>query len=524
MRITLLLPLAFLFLAPRTAPCPSTLAERFPGTTWMRYANPREAGFSVPRLSEAQDYWRSLDSAALLVVVDGAVLVAWGDVERRFMVHSVRKSVMSAVYGRMVDAGRIDLDETLRKLGIDDRNPELSDQERGATIRDLLCARSGVYHAAAAEPPQNTKPPRGSHAPGTHWCYNNWDFNALCTILEEQTGVRFFEEVEHSLAAPLGMQDYRVRDGVYAYEEQKSIHPAYPLRMSARDMARLGHLYLRGGEWAGERLLSEEWICESTYPHSTGIGGGRGYGYMWWVSQAEPFVAQGMVSALGVGVQSIDVLPEADMVVVHRTDTFAGMQVSGMQRLHLIRMLLDAQVGEPTADPELLPLEAVRRGWKRVHLSEALLDATCGTHDFPGWGGARVLRDSDELLFENRMGTFALIPLSENRFQLEDVEDRFYLERAGDGSVRQVLTENLLIAAGYEQLHQGRAEEAIAAFERAVLCFPDAANAYDSLGEAYHAAGRWEESLKGYRRSLELDPGNEGARDRIEELEEILGE
>ncbi len=156
----------------------------------------------------------------------------------------------------------------------------------------------------------------GSHLPGTKWCYNNWDFNALCTILEQETDVKFFEELGEAFAVPLEMQDYRVRDGFYMYERQKSLHPAYHIRMSARDMARLGHLYLRLGQWKDRRILSEEWIAESTFAHSTDAWGGEGYGYMWWVAQSEPFAAAGMYSALGVGEQSIDVLPKANMVVV----------------------------------------------------------------------------------------------------------------------------------------------------------------------------------------------------------------
>jgi len=163
--------------------------ERYPAGTWQMFATPEEAGFSSEKLAEAKAYWESIPS-----------VVAWGDVERRYLLHSARKSIMSAIYGIHVDAGEIDLDKTMKELGIDDENPPLNDEEKQATIFDLIRARSGVYHLAAAEPPQNPKPPRGSHAPGTYWCYNNWDFNALCTIIEQELGIKVFEDFEEWFA------------------------------------------------------------------------------------------------------------------------------------------------------------------------------------------------------------------------------------------------------------------------------------------------------------------------------------
>jgi hypothetical protein len=79
-----------------------------------------------------------------------------------------------------VEDGTIDLSLTLAALGIDDVE-ELSPKEKQATIYDLLTARSGIYHPAGYETPwmESIKPQRHSHAPGTWWCYSNWDFNAL---------------------------------------------------------------------------------------------------------------------------------------------------------------------------------------------------------------------------------------------------------------------------------------------------------------------------------------------------------
>ena len=64
-----------------------------------------------------------------------------------------RKSSLSALIGIAVAHHQIDLDDTVGKLGIDDSPPSLTEDEKQATVRDLLEARSGVYHGANYETP-----------------------------------------------------------------------------------------------------------------------------------------------------------------------------------------------------------------------------------------------------------------------------------------------------------------------------------------------------------------------------------
>ena len=59
------------------------------------------------------------------------------------------------------------------------------------------------------------------------------------------------------------MQDYETTDGEYV-DGDASIHPAYPFRMTARDMARFGLLYLQNGKWCDKQIISESWIKKST--------------------------------------------------------------------------------------------------------------------------------------------------------------------------------------------------------------------------------------------------------------------
>lgn len=318
--------------------------------TWPQAADPESAGWSSERLREAHRYAGTIDTAALLLVHRGQVVYHWGEVERKFWVHSCRKSFMSALYGVHVERGEIDLSRTLADLGIDDSPSALTDLERTATVQMLLQARSGVYIPAACEAASMAaaRPPRFSHAPGTFWYYNNWDFDVLETILQQQTGRGFYQALKEEIADPLGMEDYQVTDGQYSYVPT-TMHPCYPVQLTARDMARFGQLYLQRGVWDERRLLSEEWIRESTTSYSD-AGSAGGYGYLWWVAvngRHLPGVAlpEGTFSARGAGGHFIVVIPALDVVVVHRVDTFVGTnEVSDAEFGRLLALVLAARM------------------------------------------------------------------------------------------------------------------------------------------------------------------------------------
>ncbi len=104
-----------------------------------------------------------------------------------------------------------------------------------------------------------------------------------------------------------------------------SIHRAYPLRMSARDLARFALLYLHRGAWAGRQIVPADWVRESTQAYSRS-GFGPGYGYLWWTgTAADPppdgvKFPEGSFFALGAGGQYAFVSPAHDLVVVVRVD------------------------------------------------------------------------------------------------------------------------------------------------------------------------------------------------------------
>lgn len=309
---------------------------------------PAQAGWSADGLARARELAAGMHSAGVLVMAGGRVVDAWGEVASHYNVHSIRKSYLSALIGIHAAAGRFDLWASLEALGIDDKLG-LTAREKLATVHDLLCARSGVYHPSGYESAWMLaiKPARHSAGPGTTWCYNNWDFNALGTIFRRATGADIHADFAARIAAPLGMQDFAPeRDGQYI-ELEASAHPAYPFRMTARDMARFGELFLRRGAWAGQQIVPADWVAQSVAPISE--AGPRGaYGYMWWVSRAGllfpgSLVPAGTYSANGAGGHYIVVLPALDAVVVHRVDTDTpGQAVDGAGFGRLLGAILAA--------------------------------------------------------------------------------------------------------------------------------------------------------------------------------------
>lgn len=525
----------------------SFIVAQNPQESWQQYVTPEEAGFSSEKLAQAKALYDSLDAAAFLIIYDGKVLASWGDVERRYMCHSVRKSLLSALYGIYVDEGIINLDKTLAELNIDDKDT-LTETEKEATVGDLLKARSGVYHPAAYETAgmKARRPQRGSHKRNEFWYYNNWDFNTLGFIFEQETGKDIFVAFKERIADPLQMDDYRIMDGYHHLEAQHSIHPAYPFRMSARDLARFGLLFLREGVWNGKQIISREWIKESTTPYSKSDNRGGGYAYLWWVSG--DFKDLGMYSARGYGGHIVAVIPGANMVIVQRVDTYLGKQQGQDNRL--FRMIFDAKVSSPGSDPDLIPLQNTA-SYQRSELAQLDLNVlnryvVKDFHIGPWIVAINIV--NDELLLDSpNFGKFKLLACSKTKFVIEDFEQYLLfefnddkipiritlqqtsavadlysttMERGIEAAIEQyqrmkgegiLIGESELDKLGYQLLRERKVKDAIEILKLNAAAYPASYHAYDSLGEAYMINGDDSLAVANYKKSLELNPRNTNA-------------
>jgi len=340
---------AVLFLLGLSACSPESKHE-------FQYVSPEAKGFSSERFEHLTSLLQSSGSSAMMILVDGEVIYDWGETKRKHVVHSIRKALLNSLYGIYISRGIIDTSLTLRALHIDDIEPHLSENELDAKLTEILKSRSGVYHNAAgvSKGMLQGKPPRDAYRPGEHFYYNNWDFNVLGAILEKETKQSIYELFYHEIAKPVGMHDYRGKyrsidgesedaeiprtDGFYQFERSKSNYPAYHFRMSARDLALYGQLYLENGNWDGKQLIPGEWIDYSIKPYSIyNKEHDIGYGVMWYV-RGNSFYHTGL------GMHMLAVYPDDHMVVVHRVDTENDFNFYHGDLLKMIDLIFDAKI------------------------------------------------------------------------------------------------------------------------------------------------------------------------------------
>ena len=300
----------------------------YPGAAWAHVNSPEAAGYSSAGLDSVRTILASSTTTGMMIVVGGRVMFEHGDLAELSYIASARKSLLSMLYGNYVASGKIRLTKTLAELAIDDVGG-LTPKEKEATIEDLLSARSGVYHAAS-NPGDNLAdaPPRGSQRHGAYYLYSNWDFNALGTIFEQETGRDIYDAFDSDIASLIGMQDWKRDIQKKSGDSTRSRHLAYHIVISTRDMARIGYLMLREGRWNNRQVIPRDWVHRSTRLVTPASQMNPeplrrehlGYGYLWWVWDARDStgVFDGAYSARGAYGQFITVIPKLDMVVAHK--------------------------------------------------------------------------------------------------------------------------------------------------------------------------------------------------------------
>ena len=237
----------------------------FPGQEWASI-DAQTAGLRPERVEALRATLRAGQTTGMTIVVSGRVVFEYGTTDEVSYIASVRKTIISMLYGQYVTNGTIPLSRTLRALHIDDTGGLLA-PELGATVGDLLAARSGVYHPSAnLGDASDRAPARGSVEHGTYFLYNNWDFNVLGAVLERETGRSVYDLFSTDIAAPIALQDWNPAPGAYAHAVRNdtglSKWPAHHFLWSTRDMARVGYLMLRKGAWNGRQVIPEAWVTE----------------------------------------------------------------------------------------------------------------------------------------------------------------------------------------------------------------------------------------------------------------------
>ncbi len=302
-------------------------------------------------------------TTGLLVLKDGKITYSYGDIKEVSYLASCRKSILSMLYGKHVENGIIDLEETIGDIGIDE-DDGLLEIEKTATVNHIVNARSGVFHIPANGGYDIANVlERGSVKPGEYFLYNNWDYNVAGHILETKTGNTVYEELETQLAKPLGFQDWNIKNQRRSANKDKSRYSAYHMYLSTRDMAKIGQLMLNNGSWNGKQLVSKEWIQKTTttttpkdtvnkrYNLTNKSPFQFSYSHMWWLFENlnnNPDV-KGAYTARGYGGQYITVIPKRNMVIAHKTKMDMlyymgfGYDTSENQYFTIVDKILDAE-------------------------------------------------------------------------------------------------------------------------------------------------------------------------------------
>ncbi|GAB4350528.1 MAG: hypothetical protein Kow0099_34140 [Candidatus Abyssubacteria bacterium] len=235
----------------------------------------------------------------------------------------------------------------------------------GVTIRHLLMMASGIEYYENGMPwghdaltyyyPDLRKialTVTPVEAPGRHFLYDNYHPLLVGMVLERATGGTVSEYLAEKIWKPLGME-YAAS---WSLDSEKSGFEKMESGINARsiDFAKFGRLYLRKGDWNGKRLISEEWVIESTSPPAVadydayyrshgGFSGeffrsGTGYyKYFWWGYQREngayDFIAVGHLG------QFIYVCPNKNLIFVRngkklgKVDNWTELLCSMAERL-----------------------------------------------------------------------------------------------------------------------------------------------------------------------------------------------
>lgn len=318
----------------------------FPGADW-REAAPDTQGVDAGRLSAAVEYLKAntgRDGVSELVIIRNGFLIWKGsNIDKVHGVWSLTKSFTSTVLGLLIDDGKATLDTPAKDIV-----PSMAANYATLTLRHFATMTSG-YRAIGDEPrggykhgpsttPFTPGPPLFT-PPGSRYAYWDSAMNQFGNVLTHIAGEPMEALFKRRVADPIGMNpaqwdwgDLATIDGVVV--NGGSGNSSKHIFISARELARFGHLFLNRGNWDGRQLISASWVDTASSVHvpvSLPMGDpekspfdGRGtYGYNWWIngvkidgSRKWPGVPNSTYSASGYNNNDMFIIPDWNMVVV----------------------------------------------------------------------------------------------------------------------------------------------------------------------------------------------------------------
>lgn len=273
-----------------------------------------------------------------IILRHGYIVAEWGDTRRPDPTYSVAKSVLSTVLGITAERGMIpDIRQPVANLIQD--GGYASAQNRAVTwehhLRQTsewegeLWGKNSDFVGKEAFG-RGERKPRTLQAPGTYYEYNDVRINRMALSLLRLWKKPLPDVVRDEIMDPIGASgtwQYIPYPNAVADIDGKPMPSVSGgtrwgggLRISARDLARFGYLYLRQGRWKDRQIVSADWVKRATTPGPVGPD----YGYLWWLGTGEsgkkvwPDAPATSFAALGAGSNTVWVDPEHDIVIVWR--------------------------------------------------------------------------------------------------------------------------------------------------------------------------------------------------------------
>jgi CubicO group peptidase (beta-lactamase class C family) len=317
--------LVWQILKPSTPTVPTP--EYWPTNGWHTAA-PEAHGFDSAIVAEGLRAIRRDGTKihSLLVVSEGELILdAYFYPYDGSTVHdqaSVTKSVMTTLIGIAADQGKLDLDAPMLSFFPDRDIANRDARKERITVRHLASNTAGMECIHHPDEPTN----RAMHAspdwvqftldlpmvaePGTTFAYCSPGMHLLSAILQQATGMSTLEFARVNLFEPLGITDVQ-----WPADPQGITNGHGELYLHPHDAAKLGFLWLHGGEWDDKQIVSREWLRAASQTQiTTGPGYSEDYGYGMWIGR--PDEETSYFAADGRGGQKVLVIPALNLIVV----------------------------------------------------------------------------------------------------------------------------------------------------------------------------------------------------------------
>lgn len=264
---------------------------------------------------------------------------------------SVTKSVTSILVGMAIDQGHINsIDETVGDYLSDYLTPE-DTLVASVSIRQLLSMTGGFDWNELTDPEwiywNNWVRSEDHfiyalhvpiiHTPGTYFSYCTTGCQILSGIFTRATGLTLKAFAEEFLFQPLGIEG----DRPWGTDHQGFNYGGVTLQLKARDMLKIGQLFLDNGTFNDQRVLSESWISASTsaqVENHNSMYFSNHYGFYWWLGEQHGVQ---YYFANGYGGQFICIFPELNLLVIAQSELNNDYHEPGEQWMNTLSLILN---------------------------------------------------------------------------------------------------------------------------------------------------------------------------------------